>query len=306
MTAMEFAHGKSLSRLKSLYHGLLPPNLRGRLGLGLRLSHWLCRNDYALITSLLCHSPFSAGDVRLRAALTLKAAGSCYESLLQFLETSDPGFSQNHRGQLQATHSHEEELLKQLLDHHGSDKASKHRYHQLYARVLSDPTTISALLEFGIGTNNPQVVSNMSENGIPGASLRVWRAFLPSSNIHGVDIDAQILFSEERIECHLGDQLSRNSLEELRNRFDDQLDILIDDGLHSIQANLNTLEMGLKLIRPMGWIFIEDIYPPQADFFLIMSWILMQQGIASRLYAFDAPGMIFATSPGRPLESFPA
>jgi len=161
------------------------------------------------------------------------------------------------------------------------------------------------MLEIGIGTNNPDVVSNMGEAGTPGASLRAWQMFLTQARIHGADIDRDILFDDDRIRCHWVDQLSIASLNQLASVIQAPLDLIIDDGLHSIQANLQTLQMALGCIRPQGWIFIEDIYEPQADFFLALSWILHQQGIASRLYEFSTPGMVFAVSLGRSLQDFP-
>ena len=300
-----------MTPIRQLYHSLLSPDLRGRLGVGLRLSHWLRRDQHALVSALLCHSPFSAGDVSQRHALTLAAAGTCYSTLLQFLKASDPAFFDDRRLQLQPSgpsgkEADNEHKLKQLLDQYGSDKASKHRYHLLYARALTNPEAVRRMLEIGIGTNNPRVVSNMSETGTPGASLRAWRAFLAKATIHGADIDRDILFTDERIQCHHVDQLSPDSLEQLRSQLGQPMDLIIDDGLHSIQANLHTLQMGLQLIQPRGWIFIEDIYEPQADFFLALSWILQQQGIASRLYGFETPGLVFATSPGRSLADFPS
>ena len=290
---------------RHVYHFLLPPRLRGRLGLGLWLSHQLQREQHQLVSSLLCHSPFSAGDIKQRATLTLAAAGCCYSTLLQFLKAENPSFFQDRRQKLERNDSDREQQLKQLLDGQGSDKASKHRYHQLYARALADPSSVGQMLEIGIGTNNTDVVSNMGEEGMPGASLRAWHAFLPQAWIHGADIDRDILFDDNRIRCHWVDQLSITSLHQLAADIESPLDLIIDDGLHSVQANLQTLQMAIGCIRHQGWIFIEDIYEPQADFFLALSWILHQQGIASRLYEFSTPGMVFAVSPGRPLQAFP-
>jgi len=291
--------------LRSAYHTLLPPRLRGRLGLGLWLSHQLHRDQHQAVSSLLCHSPFSAGDIQQRAVLTLEAAGSCYSTLLQFLKAEDSSFFQDRCQKLEASHSDQEQHLKQLFDAQGSDKASKHRYHLLYARALADLGVVRHMLEIGIGTNNPDVVSNMGEAGTPGASLRAWQMFLTQARIHGADIDRDILFDDDRIRCHWVDQLSIASLNQLASVIQAPLDLIIDDGLHSIQANLQTLQMALGCIRPQGWIFIEDIYEPQADFFLALSWILHQQGIASRLYEFSTPGMVFAVSLGRSLQDFP-
>ena len=39
------------------------------------------------------------------------------------------------------------------------------------------------MFECGLGTNNPNLKSNMTENGIPGASLRVWRDYFFNAKI---------------------------------------------------------------------------------------------------------------------------
>ena len=41
--------------------------------------------------------------------------------------------------------------------------------------------------------------------------------------------------------------------------FDDMYDVIIDDGLHSIGANFNTLLFGLDHLKVGGWLIIEDI-----------------------------------------------
>lgn len=302
-----------MSFLRSLYHALFSPSIRSRLGIGRWIKQMSDRrqqenehdHEHELVASLLCHSPFSAGDIKQRSTLTLAAAGSCYTTLLQFLKACDPGFFDEYPVHLSPTGSDKEQLLKRLFDQHRSDKAIAHDYHLLYALLIVDRSAIHQLLEIGIGSNNPLVVSNMGETGSPGASLRAWRDFLPNATIQGADIDESILFSEERIHCHHVDQLSPSSLQSLRNRLIEPFDVIIDDGLHSIQANLQTLQMALQLIKPDGWIFIEDIFEPQADFFLALGWILHQQGIASRLYSFDQPGMIFVVSVSARLNAFP-
>ena len=45
------------------------------------------------------------------------------------------------------------------------------------------------ILEIGLGTNNPILVSTMGSNGRPGASLYSFREYLPKSNIYGADVD---------------------------------------------------------------------------------------------------------------------
>ncbi|MDA8559618.1 hypothetical protein N9K62_01645, partial [Candidatus Pelagibacter bacterium] len=71
---------------------------------------------------------------------------------------------------------------------------------------------IKLIFECGLGTNNPNLASNMTDTGMPGASLRVWRDYFKNAKIYGGDIDKEILFEEDRIKTFYVDQLNRNSI----------------------------------------------------------------------------------------------
>lgn len=80
----------------------------------------------------------------------------------------------------------------------------------------------------------------MTENGIPGASLRVWRDYFFNANIYGADIDKDILFKEEKIKTFYVDQLDTKSIKQMwANIGVENFDIIIEDGLHEPEANLN-------------------------------------------------------------------
>lgn len=144
----------------------------------------------------------------------------------------------------------------------GSDKSRWHDYQHCYGHVvkaLGRKASIR-LLEIGIGTNNTQLVSNMGASGKPGASLRAWRDIFVNGAIYGADIDKDILFKETRIETEFVDQMDQSSFKTLYERCGNQkFDVIIDDGLHCISANMNSLLFALKAINNNGWIVIEDI-----------------------------------------------
>ena len=62
----------------------------------------------------------------------------------------------------------------------------------------------------GIGSLRAEIPSNMLFGGAyqPGASLRGWRDFFPNAQILGLDVDASILFEEERIRTRACNTLS--------------------------------------------------------------------------------------------------
>ncbi len=156
---------------------------------------------------------------------------------------------------------HISKRLKQSFDSYGSDKGH-HEYHLIYGQILSQLGSTSSLniLEIGLGTNNPNLISNMSIHGKPGASLRAFRDTISNAYVFGADIDKDILFTEPYIQTAWVDQLKPESFRTMNQEFGNPTyDLIIDDGLHAISANLNTLLFGLTVLNKGGWIVIEDI-----------------------------------------------
>jgi hypothetical protein len=153
--------------------------------------------------------------------------------------------------------------LENILNKNNSDKANNHNYHILYSYIFNILGVDSNLniLEIGLGTNNPNIVSTMGINGTPGASLYSFAEYLSNSNIYGADIDKNILFTSNRIKTYFVDQLNIQTFVELsKNTGGIKFDLIIDDGLHSIGANFNTLLFALDNLNENGWIVIEDIH----------------------------------------------
>ena len=162
--------------------------------------------------------------------------------------------------------------LKRLFDEHHSDKSQPHKYHIVYGQILHQLGRMRSLriLEIGLGTNSSGAVGSMakqfgSKKGYarPGASHRAWRDFLPNASVFGADLDRKALFSEERIDTEEVNQLVPESVDKLYTRFGAQpFDLFIDDGLHSIAANMVTLNFALRHVRLGGYIVIEDVPLP--------------------------------------------
>jgi hypothetical protein len=154
--------------------------------------------------------------------------------------------------------------LKEFFCKYGSDKsiAAFHNYHILYAYLMDRLGRNSSLryLEIGIGTDDPTVASSMGTTGKPGASLRSFRDYCPNAQIFGADIDRKCLFTEERIQTFYVDQLDTSSFAALyASCGGEDFDFILDDGLHSICANLNTLLWGLGHLKKGGFLCVEDI-----------------------------------------------
>ena len=117
------------------------------------------------------------------------------------------------------------------------------------------------VFECGLGTNNPDFQSNMTVNGMPGASLRVWRDYFKNAQIYGADIDKDILFQEDRIKTYYVDQLNTPSIENMwKNIGINNFDIIIDDGLHTSDANVNLFINSINKLKKNGIYIIEDVH----------------------------------------------
>jgi SAM-dependent methyltransferase len=158
--------------------------------------------------------------------------------------------------------------LCRVMTKYGSDKGRVHNYTTVYSALFKgcydQPLRI---LELGLGTNNPDLPSSMGPLGIPGASLRGWREIFPHALVYGADIDRGILFKEDRIKTFYCDQLDLSSIRELWSHPDLQagVDVIIDDGLHTFEANVSFLEGSLDHLRPGGIYVCEDIMWDRVD-----------------------------------------
>lgn len=131
-------------------------------------------------------------------------------------------------------------------------------YSALFGELCDKPVRI---FELGLGTDNPNLASTMRANGRPGASLRGWRELFPHAAVYGADIDRDILFEEDRIKTFYCDQLDSLAIRDLwaHGELRDAFDIIIDDGLHTFEANTSFLEGSIEHLRPGGFFVIEDI-----------------------------------------------
>lgn len=170
--------------------------------------------------------------------------------------------------------------LEKSFNKHGSDKANFHKYHIVYASILCE-MEISKILEIGLGTNNTEIVSNMGKNGHPGASLRAFSEVLPAAQIYGADIDEAILFNNKNIQCFKLDQLCQDSWVNLKSYIGENFDMIIDDGLHTPSANLNTIINGLNIVKKGGYILIEDINPLAKPFWSIVAALISNIAVSS-------------------------
>lgn len=175
-----------------------------------------------------------------------------------------------------------------LADKFGSDKDGlgnlsstfnwpSHTYGSVYDFLFSHRRLeILRVFECGIGTNNELITSNMGPKGRPGASLRLWLDYFPNCEVIGIDIDPHALIDEPRIKCFAVDQTNPKSIEELWNRFPDtKFDLMVDDGLHNLEAGMTLLVNSIKMLADEGVYIIEDV---SVNYFEDYSRLLAKEG----------------------------
>lgn len=127
----------------------------------------------------------------------------------------------------------------------GTDKCSTHQYHLCYEKHFS------ALRDKGL---------SLLEIGVQeGASLKMWEEYFQRAHIFGVDVNASCKrYESERTKIMIGDQADRVFLRMAAQRTG-PLDIVIDDGGHSMVQQMTSFEELFPFLRPGGIYVIEDL-----------------------------------------------
>lgn len=153
-------------------------------------------------------------------------------------------------------------IMRKAKSDKGFGPYGKHNYTQFYNDVFEPRReSIERFLEIGLGTNNVDVPSNMGPGGTPGASLRGWRSYFEQARVFGGDVDRRILFEEDRISTFFIDQMDCEIIERaLADLPAADFDVILDDGLHRYQANINLHGIAKDHVKPGGYYIIEDIH----------------------------------------------
>ena len=219
--------------------------------------------------------PNSAGASRDKKLIALRTIDNVFINLADFSKHEILSVDQFRKT---LNRNPDSRQLEKLFTKYGSDKSASHNYEKVYEVLFESTQSVTKVFEVGIGSTNLQIVSNMGSFGNPGASLRAFRDYFENAEIFGADIDRDILFTEERISTLYLDQLSPKQFNEDLKSIGSDFDLVIDDGLHAIDANLNILFCFAPLLKTGGFIVIEDIPKAAAPFWLTMARFISDQG----------------------------
>ncbi len=103
---------------------------------------------------------------------------------------------------------------------------------------------------------------NILEVGVfHGGSLQMWKDYFGTkAKIYGIDINPECKkLEEEQIEIFIGSQSDRKFLSELKSKLP-ALDIILDDGGHTMQQQIVTFEEMYGHVKNGGIYLCEDVH----------------------------------------------
>ena len=131
-----------------------------------------------------------------------------------------------------------------IIDESTSDKITKHGYHRFYPWFLNHLRGENVnLLEIGIDRTE---------------SLKLWKGYFDSVNLHGIDIDEKE-FNETEVTLHKIDQSNTSELDNFVATVGIKFDVILDDGSHVPEHQILTINKLWDLVKPGGIYIIEDI-----------------------------------------------
>jgi hypothetical protein len=110
---------------------------------------------------------------------------------------------------------------------------------------------------------------NILEIGVSqGGSLELWKKYFGEKmHLYGVDINPRCKeLEEEQVTIFIGEQEDRNFLKELKNKIP-KIDILIDDGGHTMIQQITTFEEMFSYVKEDGIYLCEDTHTSYIDAF---------------------------------------
>jgi len=152
--------------------------------------------------------------------------------------------------------------LCRIMAKYGSDKSGDHTYTIVYAHLVgAGRVRVKRVFELGLGTTDASIPANMGTHGKPGASLRGWREYFAHAQVFGADIDTKVLFEEDRIRTYQCDQTDRASITRMWSEaaLREPFDLIIDDGLHTFEANQLLLDLSINRLNDGGLYVVEDV-----------------------------------------------
>lgn len=126
-----------------------------------------------------------------------------------------------------------------------TDKMS-HGYLQVYDPLFMSLDSVSNVLEIGVYN---------------GDSLRLLQSYFPNSNVYGLDLTPpRDHHYNDRFKVLLGNQEDRDDLKHILTSIDGVLDLIIDDGGHTMRQQQTSFGFLFRHLKNGGVYIIEDLH----------------------------------------------
>ena len=110
---------------------------------------------------------------------------------------------------------------------------------------------------------------NILEVGVfRGQSLQAWLEYFPNANLYGIDIFTRVheskidVLNNKRVKYIKGSSTEANIKDMINKTWGDiKFDVIIDDGLHTPNANKKTFENLIGFLKNDGIFYVEDAWP---------------------------------------------
>jgi len=148
--------------------------------------------------------------------------------------------------------------LCEIFTSYGSDKGDNHNYSTFYDHVFSSIKGKNInLFELGLSIHNGDIAL------APGCSLLGFKDYFSKAKLYGGDIDPNsLIHGHSRIKTYIVDQTDPHIIEDLwyhSDLYETEFDIIIEDGLHTFDANKTFFENSIHKLKYGGIYIIEDI-----------------------------------------------
>jgi hypothetical protein len=157
-----------------------------------------------------------------------------------------PAVLSKYKGYVSSLSPSLREVYSNYSAEHGfGDKGTSHSYIHIYEEYITKDDI--SLLEIGV---------------CRGHSIAMWKEFLPTSRIAGVDVNlSQVEFDLSNCELFEGDATSPDT----STKFDDEsFDYIIDDGSHHLSHQKKSFDLFYPKLKKGGYYFVEDIVSLEA------------------------------------------
>ncbi len=142
---------------------------------------------------------------------------------------------------------HSNNLLLDVVKNHTGNSIKKwEHYFEIYQKYFENYINKSVnIMEIGV---------------LHGGSLQVWKKYFgKNANIYGIDINPECKnLEEENITIQIGDQSDIDFLKRIKQQTP-KMDIIIDDGGHMMNQQINTFIELFPHIKEQGYYVCEDL-----------------------------------------------